>query len=273
MPKSKNTSVDKRQSKEIRKLTKKVKALEAPIEKKYYDTAYYQPVAGNSQTYVLNSVPVDQFNGSTTSLVANNYLQSRLGKKISMTRVSIKGTIRIQTDFSQPTPSTPPYNADTFGKVRLLVVRWPTNDNAALSLPSDFLQDPPFNPAGTPQYVNNQDKSIVAFKKRNPLDKYDVLYDKVMSLQSFCQRVPLGAPAANAAPVYPFIRDVNIDLNLKHNAEWAVNENNSGAPNRNAVCLYIIAGNSGMTLTTPPTSQSGVRFIPLLNTRLHFTDQ
>jgi len=276
----KKSSVDKRQSKEIRKLTKKVRALEAPIEKKYFDTAYYQSVSGNSQTYVLNGVPPDKFAtpvGPTPpgpappsgSVMANNYLQTRLGKRVSMKRITIKGTIRMQTDFNNPTPNTPPYNKDTYGRVRILVVRWPANDNAANSVPSDFLQDPPYNDPGQAQVINNQDKAITAFKKRNPLNKYDVLYDRVMNLQSYCQRVPLGAAASNAAPVYPFIRDVNIDLKLKHEAEWAVNENNDSCPNRNAICMYIIAGNSGMS-TTPPT---GNRFVPLLSTRLHFTDQ
>ncbi|AXH74776.1 MAG: hypothetical protein [Geminiviridae sp.] len=264
----KKSSVDKRQSKEIRKLNKKVKSLMAPIERKYHDVAFSQAVAGNSQTYVLNGVEAQTYNtppAQSGSVVANTFLQSRLGKKITMNRIMIKGTIRIQPDFSQPTPSTPPYNTDTYGKVRLLVVRWPTNDNAANSLPSDFLQDPPYPAAPV---IANQDKSITAFKKRNPLDKYEVLYDKLYNLQSYCQRVPLGAPAANAAPVYPFIRDVNIDLKLKHNAEWAVAENtNPSTPNRNAICMYIIAGNSGMS-----PAQSNTRYIPLLNCRLHYTD-
>ena len=255
MPSSKKKSVDKRQSKDIKVLKKKVKALQGPIEKKFLDTPIVGTVASNNAVYVLNNVRIASEDG--TIVQTNENMSRRRGKSVTMQRIRIKGLVKIVANFTGAISGD-----NTVGRVRMLVVRWHENDGAATSLATDFLT--PANYAATPPYAG-QDDLIDAYKKKRPQLRYDVLYDKTVSLQSYAQQISLGAVACNAAPVYPPHYKVNIDLKLNHDARWAQQESTT-SPTQNPICLYVIGANGASTLGTQ-------RYSTLLNARLNYTDQ
>ncbi|AXH74409.1 MAG: hypothetical protein [Circoviridae sp.] len=255
MPTSKKKSVDKRQSKDIKVLKKKVKALQKPIEKKFLDTPIVGTVASNNAVYVLNNVRIASEDGTITQ--TNENMSLRRGKSISMQRIRIKGLVKIVANFTGAISGD-----NTVGRVRMLVVRWHENDGAATSLATDFLT--PADYAGAAPPFAGQDDLIDAYKKKRPQLRYDVLYDKTVSLQSYAQQIPLGAVACNAAPVYPPHYKVNIDLKLKHDARWALQESTT-SPTQNPICLYVIGANGSATAGTQ-------RYSTLLNARLNYTD-
>jgi len=257
MPKSsKKKSVDKRQSKDIKTLKKKVKALMAPIEKKFLDTAIVGTVASNNEVYCLNNVRPATQDG--TIVATNAAMSQRVGKMIHMNRIRIKGLVKIVANFTGAISGD-----NTIGRMRMLVVRWHENDGAATSLATDFLQPAAYAAAAPP--FAGQDDLIDGYKLKFPALRYDVLYDKVVSLQSYAQQIPLGAVACNAAPVYPPHYKVNIDLKLKHDARWASTESTT-SPTVNPICLYLIGANGSATAGTQ-------RYSALLNARLNYTDE
>jgi len=249
-------STDKRQNKEIKKLKKDVKMLMAPLERKFLDVAMDGPVAGNSDVVILNNVGRVIQDGTVPN--QNASMSQRVGKAIHMTRIRIKGFVSIVSPSLAAVP-TPGYE-DFIGRVRILLVRWHQYDASAISTPDDFL-----TAAAYPSTYSGEDAFIDGFKKKYPENNYDVLYDRVVNLQSPEQATasPVGG-TANIVPVFAPRARVNIDLKLKHDANWAQIEE-TASPSQNSIAMYLIGGNGA-----PVTSTA--RFFKLLNSRLDFLD-
>ncbi len=253
--KTKRTT-DKRQNKEIKKLKKDVKMLKAPIERKFLDVAMTGAVAGNSETFVLNNVPRAIQDGTVPN--QNASMSARVGKSIHMSRIRIKGLIQI---IGPTLSSGDPGYEDFIGRVRMCLVRWNQYDSSALSTPADFLTAAAYGAS-----FSGEDAFIDGYKKKYPQRNYEVLYDKVVNLQSVTQAEAQGATAGEGSvtPVFPSRVRVNIDVKLKNDVHFAqVPE--TASPSQSSLCLYIFGGNG---LPVPGTQ----RYFKLLNSRLDFLD-
>lgn len=241
---------DRKQNKEIKTLKKKVKALEAPIERKFLDVAMTGYLTANNETFVLNNVGIADQDGTITNNNVN--MSRRVGKAIHMTRLRIQGCVGIDADYSQS-----PNFCDQEGRMRMVVLRWLQNDGAQVSTPKDFLTAANYGASYSPE-----DALIDGYKRKFPANRYEVLYDRVVYLQAPSQ-IGAGATQGNGA-VLPNVRKVDIDIKLKHDANWALQES-STSPSQNPLCLYLFAGNHCDSLGTQ-------RYPILLNSRLDYVD-
>lgn len=245
-------TVDRKQTKDIKVLKKKVKALEAPIERKFLDTAIDGYITANNETYVLNNVQIADQDGT---IVQNNLnMSKRVGKAIHMSRIRIKGVVGITGD-----QSTVGDFSDQKGRIRMVLVRWQENDAASVSVPSDFLV-----PALYGSTYSNEDALIDGYKRKFPANRYEVLYDRTVYLQTEYQRGASVAAGTPAAPVFPASARVSIDVKLNHDANWALVEN-AATPTQHPICLYLFASNQSPDVGTQ-------RYTALLNSRLDYTD-
>ena len=225
MAKGRKSKIDSRQNKEIKTLKKKVKALEAPIERKFLDT----PLTGavgvaplSIESYLLNGVQPMKADG--TVVAANDAMSQRLGKSIHMNRIRLKGFVEIQGD---PTTASPDFD-DWIGRCRVMLVRWPQNELATSSGPKDFLK-----PAAYGAAYSTADSFIDAFKLKFPALRYEVLYDRTHNLQTqlAIQQATLAAGTGyGITSVYPSRAKVDIDIKLNHDADWANVEAATGNP-------------------------------------------
>jgi len=262
MPKTKKRSVDKRQNKDIKVLKKKVKALEAPIERKFLDVPITGEVGSaplSVEGYLLNAVEPMAADGTVAT--ANDAMSQRLGKSIHMNRLRLKGFVEIVGDY---TIAAPDYG-DYIARARVMVVRWPQNDLANTSTPKDFLK-----PAAYGATYSVADGLIDGYKLKFPAKRYEVLYDRTHNIQSATQLSPTTLAAGTGygiTAVYPSRAKVDIDIKLKHDADWANVESAAGTPSQNALMLYVICGNG----TTDNEGQQQYKI--LVNSRLNYTDE
>lgn len=261
MAKGKRTT-DRRQTKDIKVLKKKVKALEAPVERKFLDVPLTGEVGAaplSLEGYLLNGVQPMKADG--TVVAANDAMSQRLGKAIHMNRIRLKGFVEIEADTTIAAPDF----GDYIARARIMVVRWPQNDLANTSTPKDFLT--PANYGGT---YSVADSLIDGFKKKFPAKRYDVLYDRTHNLQSPGQLSPATLAAGTGfgvTSVYPCRAKVDIDIKLNHDADWATVESAAGTPSQNALMLYVICGNG----VTDNDGQQSYKI--LVNSRLNYTDE
>ncbi len=263
MAKGKRTT-DRRQNKDIKVLKKKVKALEAPIERKFLDTAHTGVVgtAGLSiEGYLLNDVEPMAADGTVAT--TNKAMSQRLGKSIHMNRIRLKGFVEIEADLAGSGPAFVPQYGDYLGRARVMVVRWPQNDLANSSSPKDFL-----TPAGYPTSYPVADTFIDGYKLKFPENRYEVIYDRTHNLQSAGQQAVSSLAAGtvtDVTAVYPCRAKVDVDIKLNHDADWAVVESASGCPSQNALMLYVICGNGTI-------EEGAQKYNVLINSRLNYTD-
>lgn len=252
--------IDRRQNKEIKTLKKKVKALEAPIERKFLDTPLTGEVGAaplSIEGYCLNNVLPMKADG--TVVATNDAMSQRLGKAIHMNRLRLKGFVEIQGD---PTIATPDFG-DYIGRCRVMVVRWPQNDLANSSSPKDFLK-----PAAYGAGYSVADTFIDGYKLKFPALRYEVLYDRTHNLQTATQLSATTLAAGTGygiTSVYPSRAKVDIDIKLKHDANWA-NVESLNNPSQNPLMLYVICGNGA-------TNEGEQRYTLLVNSRLNYTDE
>lgn len=269
----KTASIDAKQSKDIRKLKKKVMLLESPVERKWHRTAPLQlqnKDTGNYTTFpfkvCLNNVPNAAY-GATTS-GASAMLQSREKKEISMTRLRIKGqlyNLDRTTDAATPTGSVTP---NQFSNVRVLIIRWPKS----LTAPNTFTPDAYLS--GDPN--TSQMRYVLAFYNREPGTNYDILHDKVYQLGSRYGETVKGIVAPDT--VYDgtgrgsINQKVNVNIDLKFKkpivARWPFNESVPGGAVENNICMYVVNDNANLSGTQ---TTSNVHFE--YNTMLDFLDQ
>ncbi|AXH73249.1 MAG: coat protein [Cressdnaviricota sp.] len=254
-------STDRRQNKDIKVLKKKVKALEAPIERKFLDVPLTGEIGSaplSIEAYCLNQVQPLKADG--TVVATNDGMSQRLGKSIHMNRVRLKGFVEIQ---GNPTISSPDFG-DYIGRARVMVVRWPQNELANTSSPKDFLK-----PAAYGTSYSTADSFIDGYKLKFPALRYEVLYDRTHNLQTPTQLSPATLAAGTGygiTSVYPCRAKVDIDIKLNHDADWANVESASGTPSQNPIMLYVICGNGAIA-----TGEQ--RFTILVNSRLNYTDE
>jgi len=254
-------STDRRQTKDIKVLKKKVKALEAPIERKFLDTPLTGEVGAaplSIEGYCLNKVQPLKADG--TVVAANDGMSQRLGKSIHMNRVRLKGFVEIQ---GNPTLASPDFG-DYIGRARVMVVRWPQNELANTSSPKDFLKAAAYGAT-----FSTADSFIDAYKLKFPAKRYEVLYDRTHNLQTATQLSPATLAAGTGygiTSVYPSRAKVDIDIKLNHDADWGNVESAAGVPNQNPIMLYVICGNGAI-------AEGEQRYTLLVNSRLNYTDE
>lgn len=252
----KTATVDAKQSKDIKKLKKKVKMLESPIERKWHRTAPQQlsdKDTGNYSTFPfkvsLNNVPVAPYDGTTSG--ASAMLQTREKKEISMTRLRVKGQLynldrTTSTDSGGTVSSVTP---NQFSNVRVIIIRWPKS----LLYPNTFTPD---------SYLSadpntSQLAYVLAFYNREPGTNYDILHDKVYQLGSRYGETVKGITAPDT--VYDGTGrgsvnqkvNVNIDLKFKKPivARWPFNESQIGGSVENNICMYVVNDNDNISGT------------------------
>lgn len=267
-------SVDKKQSKQIKKNKEAIAALEAPIERKFFDTVTTIASAGglspitnvSASKYVINGIyPVDL---DGTVLGSYNSLSRRLGQKITMTKLRCKGTF-----LALPTALLPPET--TFSEmiqVRHLIVRFPnTATKSGINIGiKEFIEPALYDITTTPDL--NAPTWVDGFRKVNPKYKYDILYDKTFKLSP--NRISGASAATAVGPVgeqyFPAQNGVsggtpsqvrfNINLDLNHVAEWGETENsNKMEPSMNMIQHYFITNRAKSVLV-------------YANTRLNYID-
>ncbi len=255
------TKTDTRQNKEIKTLKEKVKALEAPIERKFLDTPLTGEIGTSPlsiETYVLNNVLPLKADG--TVVATNAGMSERLGKSIHMNRIRVKGFVEIQGD---PTTANPAFD-DYIGRCRVMLVRWPQNDLANSSGPKDFLQAAAYGNA-----YSTADSFIDGYKLKFPANRYEVLYDRTHNLQTqlaLSQATLAAGIGYGITSVYPSRAKIDIDIKLKHDADWARIESLNN-PSQNPICLYVICGNGGVN------ALGSQRYLLQANSRLNYTDE
>lgn len=253
---------DRRQNKEIKTLKKKVKALEAPIERKFLDVPLTGEIGSSPlsiESYLLNGVQPMKADG--TVVAANDAMSQRLGKSIHMNRIRLKGFVEIQGDPQQASPDFDDY----IGRCRVMLVRWPQNELATSSSPKDFLK-----PAAYGASYSTADSFIDGYKLKFPALRYEVLYDRTHNLQTALQQQPSPlAPTTGygITAVYPSRAKVDIDIKLKHDADWANVESATGNPSQNPLMLYVICGNGGAN------ALGSQQYWLQVNSRLNYTDE
>lgn len=171
MPKTKlayprQKKVDLKQNRAIRKLTKKVKALEAPIETKFnYEIITQFGINTTATAQTLNLIR--PWDSAAPGPSANeNRLKQREGQKVSMLRFMLKGKLEIPYP---PLDNTVDRRMPT--RCRMIYVYYPAQ--APGNNIDDILHIPSSPTIGL----------VDAFYKRNGQLKYKILKDVVYSLE------------------------------------------------------------------------------------------
>lgn len=235
----KKGSTDQQQTKAIKKLDKKVKALEKPIERKFYDlefdTVTPAPVAGTIQALTLNNVPPVAYDGTITSNIKSQ--NCRMGMSISMTRLRIKGELRLPIDIDPNLQKA---------RVRLIVVRVKQSQSYSAVTPgfSNFIKSAKY--LGT---TPDGDAEIDGFKNPYPKRKYEILYDRVYKLDGVCKTVPaaVGPTVNSGTRTDPWRHALNINIKLNSDAKWGDPTSVSG-PSLNGLQMYWVANIKGPLL-------------------------
>lgn len=276
--KSKNMSIDKRQSKDIKKLKKKVANLEAPIERKFLDSVKDRQLTASDNitnwAHIVNKVKPWAATGSSAS--AENYLSSRLGKSITMKSLKIKGELYIDPED---------YNTNSINtKVRILVVRYkcPGNTNTELCQPICYLKPAAYisgGPSPAPPGAGIGNIYVEAFKNRTPVSPYEILYDKIHLLQnSLVESIYLPAPTApvplpnydtyNTIPTEHYRKTIDISIKLKNlEASWSDPANTQQQSATNQICVYALQNKTTVQITNGSAAPK-LR----VNCRLHYVD-
>lgn len=241
-------STDQKQDKAIKKLTKKVKDLEKPIERKFYDIVYEGSAmtAGTADLFAINSVPVVRYDGTTAANLKSQ--SARLGQSISMTKLRIRGQVYV--------PQTIDVN-DQAVRVRMLVCRVKCSQSYTSTTPgwTNFITPAKYSA------TFNDDALVDGFKNPFPAYKYEILYDKTFWLQSTNQLVPVsGVPTLTptGTSTEKFRAPINVNIKLNSQASWAASPGSSMPQTNGLVCYF-------------QTNIDGPIF--LLNSRLNYLDE
>jgi len=242
-------STDQKQDKAIQKLTKKVKSLEKPIERKFFEATTTQAalVGGTAQLFTLNAVPPVSYDGTTATNLKSN--SARMGQSISMTKLRIRGQVYLPQTVDPTEQSV---------RVRMLVVRVKNSQSYTVTTPgwNNFIMPAKYGP------TYNNDALVDGFKNPYPSRKYEILVDRTFYLQGVNQTVgvsPTPTLNQNSGTATEKHRiPININIKLNSEASWAGSPSSS-MPQKNGLVCYFMSNIDGPLF--------------LLNSRLNYLDE
>ncbi len=201
-PLSRKGRTDRRQSKEINTLKKKVKQLQAPVEMKNHDFGFTDVIKFPTSTtggliYCLNDVDIWDPNEINQALRNEKSLETRQGMSICCKTLQMRGRISIA-----PLSKSASTN---MARIRMLIVRMPQQGWSGSVLKAADILDGDVNAGAI--YVDS-------LRKLYPAYKYQILYDKRITLQAPYQ-FPISANIDQyGVPIYKPTHEVNIKLPL-----------------------------------------------------------
>ncbi|AXQ66416.1 MAG: coat protein [Cressdnaviricota sp.] len=235
------SNVDKRQTRAIRTLKKKVKALEAPVELKYLYTLIQQPNIGGVSAIARTLNLVKPWNSSSTT-ANNTRLSQREGATIAMRRYMLKGKLKIPFP-----PAGASVDREMATRVRFIYVYYP--DEPPGSNINDILETSTGN-----DYVDY-------FYKRNGRLKYRVLKDVTFSLEPNYWNYSDPATAAqqfsgmaSTKPAFVSIRH-SLDLTKLPDEGRARWKDALEVPALGQVCLFMMSDNPDFNVDFTGTGQ------------------
>lgn len=240
--KGSKSNVDRRQTRAIRTLKKKVKALEAPVELKYVYTLVQQPeIGGTSATSLTLNLIRPWDSSSTTS--NNERLKSREGSTIAMRRYMLKGKLKIPFP---PAGST--VDREMATRVRFIYVYYP--------------DEPPGNNIADILETSTGNDYVDYFYKRNGRLKYTVLKDVIFSLEpNYWNYSDPATPTnesysgmASTKPAFVTIRH-SLDLTKLPDEGRARWKDATQVPAMGQLCLYTMSDNPDFDVDFTGTGQ------------------